>query len=267
VTGWRRESRCWNYEITGRPSWKVAVVLGSGLGEVAESLVSEGSADFSDISALPQTAVEGHPGRLHYGDVGGVPTLVFAGRIHLYEGHEASDVTVLVRSAVEAGCDRVVLTNAAGGIKGELEVGAPVLIRDHLNLTGHNPLRGPHDNRGPRFLDMIDAYDKELRRIAKEIDPSLREGVYAGLAGPTYETPAEIAMLEKLGADMVGMSTVLETIEARYLGAKVLGISLITNQAAGLKDEPLSHDEVAEAGRAAGPRLGRLLRELIPRMG
>jgi purine-nucleoside phosphorylase len=251
-------------EITGRPEWKVAVVLGSGLGAVASSLVSEGSVPFSEIGGLPQTAVEGHPGRLHYGEVEGVSTLVFAGRVHLYEGHGASEVTSLVRMAIEAGVQTLILTNAAGGINPDLEVGSPVLIQDHINLTGQNPLRGPHDKRGPRFLDMSDAYDPELRALTRGIDPSLREGVYAGLAGPTYETPSEIAMLRSFGADMVGMSTVLETIEARYLGARVLGISLITNQAAGLKDEPLSHDEVAETGRAAAEQLGNLLRQVIP---
>jgi purine-nucleoside phosphorylase len=250
-------------ELTGRDDWKVGVVLGSGLGDVAESLVDEGSIDFSEIGDIPQAAVEGHRGRLHYGEVDGVPTLVFAGRVHLYEGHDAREVTSLVRSAIEAGADTMILTNAAGGVEPAFEVGSPVLIRDHLNLTGHNQLRGPHDSRGPRFLDMTNAYDEGLRDLAKKIDPSLREGVYAGLAGPTYETPAEIAMLRSLGAGMVGMSTVLETIEARYLGARVLGISLITNQAAGLKPEPLSHDEVAEAGRAESQRLGRLLRGVI----
>jgi purine-nucleoside phosphorylase len=250
-------------DTTGRRDWQVAVVLGSGLGDVAAELVGDGSVGFSEISGLPPTAVEDHPGKLHYGDVDGVPTLVFAGRVHLYEGHDASEVTSLVRSAVDAGAGTIVLTNAAGGIDPGLEVGAPVLIKDHINLTGHNPLRGPHDKRGPRFLDMSDAYDAELRAIAKKVDPSLKEGVYAGLAGPTYETPSEIAMLQSFGADMVGMSTVLETIEARYLGARVLGISLITNQAAGLKAEPLSHDEVAETGRAAASRLDRLLRDVI----
>jgi purine-nucleoside phosphorylase len=250
-------------ELTRRADWPVAVVVGSGLGKVASSLLGEQSVAFSEISGLPQTAVEGHPGRLHYGDVEGVPTLMFAGRVHLYEGHPASDVTSLVRSAIETGARTIVLTNAAGGIAADLDVGAPVLIKDHINLTGHNPLRGPHDKRGPRFLDMSDAYDRELRDLARRIDPSLREGVYAGLAGPTYETPAEISMLRSFGADMVGMSTVLETIEARYLGARVLGISLITNQAAGLKEEPLSHDEVAEAGRTAATRVTGLLRDVI----
>jgi purine-nucleoside phosphorylase len=253
-------------DLTGRSDWKVAVVLGSGLGDVAGSLVDGGSVAFANIGALPETAVEGHPGRLHFGEVGGVPTLVFAGRVHLYEGHDARAVTSLVRAAIEAGAGTIVLTNAAGGINPAFEVGSPVLIRDHINLTGHNPLRGPHDKRGPRFLDMSNAYDADLRALACKIDPSLKEGIYAGLAGPTYETPAEIAMLRTLGADMVGMSTVLETIEARYLDARVLGLSLITNQAAGLKDEPLSHDEIAEAGRATSTRLGDLLQGVISRL-
>ena len=253
-------------DLTGRNDWKVAVVLGSGLGDVAASLVSDGVLDFNEIGAIPKTAVEGHPGRLRYGDIGGTPALVFAGRVHLYEGHDARDVTSVVRASVEAGVDTVILTNAAGGINPDMTVGSPVLIKDHLNLTGQNPLRGPHDKRGPRFLDMSEPYDPALRRLAHDVDPSLREGVYAGLAGPTYETPAEITMLRSFGADMVGMSTVLETIEARYLGARVLGISMITNQAAGLKGAPLSHDEVARAGRAAAQRLGGLLNDVMSRL-
>ena len=253
--------------LGGRTDWQVAVILGSGLGEVAASLTGDESIPYSEIGGMPAPAVEGHPGRLHYGDVAGVPSLVFAGRVHLYEGHDAASVVAPVRLAVESGCQTIVLTNAAGGINPDLEVGAPVLISDHINLTGHNPLRGPHDKRGPRFLDMTGAYDAELRALARRVDPTLAEGVYAGLAGPTYETPAEIKMLQSFGADMVGLSTVLETIEARYLGARVLGISLITNQAAGLKPEPLSHEEVAETGRRASAHVENLLRAVIGELG
>ncbi|HYY44423.1 MAG TPA: purine-nucleoside phosphorylase, partial [Actinomycetota bacterium] len=169
-----------------------------------------------------------------------------------------------VKAAVEAGCRTVILTNAAGGIREDLELGAPCLISDHLNLTGANPLTGPNDDRlGPRFLDLTEAYDAGLRQLARAAAPGIQEGVYAGLAGPVYETPAEIRMLRTMGADLVGMSTVLETIVARYLGAAVLGISVVTNKAADLSPAPLSHDEVAEAGRTAARRMEDLLRGVV----
>lgn len=212
---------------------------------------------------MPASAVEGHEGRLYAGDLDGVPTLVFAGRAHLYEGHDSAAVTFAVRSAIEAGCEATILTNAAGAINTELEVGAPCLISDHLNLTGRNPLAGPHDGRGPRFLDLTEVYDRDLRATARAIDPRLHEGVYAGLLGPTYETPAEVRMLAALGADLVGMSTVHEAIAARYLGARVLGLSVVTNLAAGLAPQALSHDEVAAAGRSASDRLETILRGVI----
>jgi purine-nucleoside phosphorylase len=253
-------------DLTGRNDWRVAVVLGSGISEVAHSLVHEGSAPFSDVDGLPEPTVEGHEGRLHWGTVGDMPTLVFAGRAHLYEGHDARTVVSSIEAARAAGCDIFMLTNAAGGINPHIEIGAPCLISDHLNLTGHNPQRGPHDERGPRFLDLTEVYDARLREVAKQIDPTLQEGVYAGLAGPTYETPAEIRMLAGLGADLVGMSTVLEAIQARYLGGRVLGISVVTNVAAGLADKPLHHEEVAAAGRAASDRLALLLQRVIAQL-
>jgi purine-nucleoside phosphorylase len=209
---------------------------------------------------MPVSAVPGHEGSLYSGSVSGSEVLVFAGRVHLYEGHSPAVVTTPIRLAVEAGCEVIVLTNAAGGIAARLEVGAPCLISDHLNLTGKNPLAGPHDQRGPRFLDLTEVYDRDLRTRALGVDPRLEEGVYAGLAGPTYETPAEVRMLQTMGADLVGMSTVHEAIVARYLGARVLGISVITNRAAGMADQPLAHEEVAAAGRGAAARLEALLR-------
>jgi purine-nucleoside phosphorylase len=214
---------------------------------------------------MPSSTVEGHEGALFSGEVGGVPTVVFAGRVHLYEGHRPEVVTRAVRSAVDEGCDVVVLTNAAGAIDDHLEVGRPCLISDHLNLTGTNPLIGVHDRRGPRFLDLSEVYDRNLRHLAREVDSELREGVYAGLVGPVYETPAEIRMLRTLGADLVGMSTVLEAIAARYLGARVLGISVVTNKAAGMAGA-LSHDEVSRAGRMAAGRLESLLRGVIDKL-
>ena len=253
-------------DLSGRNDWRVAVVLGSGIGEVAHSLVQEGSAPFSDVDGLPEPTVEGHEGRLHWGLIGHVPTLVFAGRAHLYEGHDARTVVSSIEAAHDAGCDTFVLTNAAGGINPDIEIGAPCLISDHLNLTGHNPQRGAHDGRGPRFLDLSEVYDNHLRDLAKQVDPMLKERVYAGLAGPTYETPAEIRMLAGLGADLVGMSTVLEAIQARYLGGRVLGISIVTNVAAGLADKPLHHEDVAAAGRAASDRLAQLLQSVIAQL-
>lgn len=254
-------------KATGRAGWKVAVVLGSGLSDLAGNLVGGEPIGFDAIEGMPSSEVAGHQGALFAGEVGGTPTLVFAGRVHLYEGHEPSTVTYPVRAAIGAGCDVVVLTNAAGGIRAGLEVGAPCLISDHLNLTGLTPLLGPNDDTiGPRFLDLSEVYSKRLRALALEVDPELGEGVYAGLLGPTYETPAEVRMLRTLGADLVGMSTVNEAIAARYLGAEVLGISVVSNLAAGISDTPLDHSEVSAAGKQAAARLEKLLRGLLPRL-
>jgi purine-nucleoside phosphorylase len=192
--------------------------------------------------------------------IGGRHVLVFVGRIHAYEGHELRHVVHPVRAAYAAGVHTVVLTNAAGGLRDEYAVGQPVLISDHLNLTARSPLVGA------QFVDLVDAYSPRLRGIAREIDPSLTEGVYAGLPGPHYETPAEIRMLRTLGADLVGMSTVHETIAARAAGLQVLAVSLVTNLAAGMTGKPLSHDEVLEAGRQSATRMGSLLAAVIARV-
>ena len=186
--------------------------------------------------------------------------LVFLGRIHAYEGHELRHVVHPVRAACAAGVRTVVLTNAAGSLREDFAVGQPVLISDHLNLTGRSPLVGAH------FVDMVDAYSPRLRDVAREIDPTLADGVYAGLNGPQYETPAEIRMLRTLGADLVGMSTVHETVAARAAGAQVLGVSLVTNLAAGMTGQPLSHDEVLEAGRQSATLMGSLLAGVISRL-
>lgn len=249
---------------TGRSGWKAAVVLGSGLSDLAASMIAGDPIPYPEIEGMPSSGVAGHQGSLYAGDVGDVPTLVFAGRVHLYEGRDIAEVTYPVRAAIGAGCDVIVLTNAAGGINDSLEVGAPCLISDHINLTGRTPLFGPNDDAvGPRFLDLTEAYDRDLRALAKKIDPSLHEGVYAGLLGPTYETPAEVKMLRTLGADLVGMSTVNECIAARYLGARVLGISVVSNLAAGISPTPLSHEEVSAAGKKAASRLADLLRTFL----
>jgi len=241
----------------------VAIVLGSGLSSLAKSLVGGDPIPYGEIEGMPVSAIEGHEGALYAAKVSGVPVAAFAGRVHMYEGHSPQVATHAIQQVIEEGCGIVVLTNAAGGIDKDLEVGAPCLISDHLNLTGTNPLIGPHDNRGPRFLDLSEVYDKELRALAHSVDDDLKEGVYAGLIGPTYETPAEVRMLRTLGASLVGMSTVLEAIAAHYLGARVLGISVVTNLAAGVSPQPLSHDEVAEVGRRAAARLERLLKGVI----
>ncbi|MDQ3957512.1 MAG: purine-nucleoside phosphorylase [Actinomycetota bacterium] len=246
---------------TGRDGYRVAIVLGSGLGSLAAALTGARPVPYSRIEGLDAPGVRGHEGTLYPGDVGDTPTLVFAGRVHLYEGHPPAVVTRAVHEAVAAGCRSVILTNAAGAINPAFEVGAPVLISDHLNLTGSNPLVG-----GAGFVDLTEVYDGELRALARTVDPNLPEGVYAGVLGPAYETPAEIRMLATLGADLVGMSTVHEAIAARSLGARVLGISVVTNRAAGLSGIPLGHDEVERAGKDAAQRLERLLRGVVTQL-
>ena len=248
--------------MTSVPSARVAVVLGSGLSEVARTLVAADSIPYSELEGLPAPTAGSHEGALYAGDVEGVPALAFAGRLHLYEGHDVSTVVRIVRIAAGAGCETIVLTNAAGGISPNIEVGGIALISDHLNLTGTNPLLG-HTDADTRFLDLTEVYDADLRARARAVDPSLEEGVYAGLVGPVYETPAEVRMLRAMGADLVGMSTVLEAIEARRLGLRVLGLSLVTNAAAGLSTKILEHGEVSAAGRAASARLSDLLRRVI----
>lgn len=232
-------------------------MLGSGLAPVARSLTGAEPVPYSSLEGWPRTRVPGHEGALYAGEIEGVPAVVLAGRVHLYEGHPSSAVTHAVDEVVAAGCRTVVLTNAAGAIDETLDVGAPVLISDHLNLTGSNPLIG-----APTFVDMTEVYDAELRALARRVDPSLREGVYAGLVGPAYETPAEIRMLATLGADLVGMSTVHEAMAAHALGARVLGISVVTNKAAGLGGR-LDHAEVQRAGAGAAARLEALLRGVL----
>lgn len=247
---------------TGIESFDVALVMGSGWVPAADALGAP-AVEFpaTELPGFAPPGVEGHAGRIRAVEVGGRRALVFLGRTHLYEGRGVDPVVHGVRTAVAAGARVVVLTNAAGGLRPEWQqVGDPVLISDHLNLTGANPLTGP------RFLDQTEAYSARLRGLAREADPRLREGVYAALRGPSYETPAEIRMLRTVGADLVGMSTVLETIAARAGGAEVLGISLVTNIAAGLAGHPLDHEEVLAAGRAAAERMGGLLATVLPKL-
>jgi purine-nucleoside phosphorylase len=247
-------------QATGVAAHDVAVVLGSGwrpaadvLGQPAHELA------MADLPGFVRPTVAGHGGTLRSVPLDGRRVLVLLGRTHLYEGHGVGAVAHGVRTAAASGCRTVVLTNAAGGIRAGMSVGEPVLVADHLNLTGRSPLAGP------RFTDLTDLYSPRLRALARAIDPGLAEGVYAGLAGPHFETPAEIRMLRTLGADLVGMSTVLEAIAARAEGVEVFGLSLVTNLAAGLSGAPLDHQEVLDAGAAAATRMGELLRELISR--
>lgn len=248
---------------------EVAIVLGSGWRAAADALGSpEVEWSTAELTGFPEPTVPGHHGVLRGLRLGGRPVLLLLGRVHLYEGRSPAEVVHAVRSAVLAGAGVVVLTNAAGGLDPVFRPGQTVLIRDHLNLTAASPLAGPEPPKGygPRFVDLTDCYDPALRDIAKAVDDTLVEGVYAALPGPHYETPAEIAMLRRLGADLVGMSTALEAIAARHLGARVLGISLVTNLAAGVSPEPLDHAEVLAAGAAAAPGLGALLAGLVPRL-
>ncbi|MGV1088858.1 MAG: purine-nucleoside phosphorylase [Mycobacterium sp.] len=241
-------------ERTGVAHHDVAVVLGSGWGPAVAALGSPtAEIPMAELPGFLAPGADGHRGQVLSVPVGTHRVLVFVGRIHAYEGHELSRVVHPVRTACAAGADVVVLTNAAGGLHPDYRVGQPVLISDHLNLTGRSPLVGP------QFVDLVDAYSPRLRELARRVDESLADGVYAAMPGPHYETPAEIRMLRVLGADLVGMSTVHETIAARAAGAEVLGVSLVTNLAAGMTSEPVSHDEVLAAGRDSAPRLGELL--------
>jgi purine-nucleoside phosphorylase len=247
----------------------VAVVLGSGWLPAANTLgASIDERPTTGLAGFPVPTVTGHHGAVRRLEVGGSGVLVLVGRVHLYEGRTEAEVVHGVRTAVLAGCDTVVLTNAAGSIREEWAPGTAVAITDHLNLTNRSPLSGepPPEPFGSRFVDLSAAYSPRLRALAQEVSPGLREGVYAALRGPHYETPAEIRMLRAVGADLVGMSTALEAIAARHLGADVLGLSLVTNLAAGVSARPLDHHEVLAAGAAAAPGLGRLLRGVIERL-
>jgi purine-nucleoside phosphorylase len=245
----------------------VAVVLGSGWTPAADAIgPAQDEIPLAELGGFPAPTVPGHTPSVRSVLVGGLRILIFLGRVHLYEGLPPATVVHGVRMAVSAGCRAVVLTNAAGGIGSGLSVGQPVLISDHLNLTGTSPLTGPPPSVGQRFVDLTDLYSPRLRALARAADPSLAEGVYAMLPGPHYETPAEIRMLGTLGADLVGMSTVLEAIAACQLGAEVLGISLVTNLAAGLAGHGLSHAEVIQAGQAAASRMGGLLASILPQI-
>jgi purine-nucleoside phosphorylase len=250
---------------------KIALVLGSGLGAFADEFDDAAKIPYAKIPHYPQSTAIGHAGKLVIGKVGAIPVAGMQGRVHLYEGYSAKEVVFPVRVFSRMGVKAVILTNAAGGIKREFVQGRLVVISDHINLQGVNPLTGPNDERfGLRFHDMTTAYDKRFREMTvgegNRLGIGLYEGVYAGLLGPSYETPAEIRFLRGIGADLVGMSTVPEVIAARHSGIRVLGISCVTNAAAGILDQPLNHLEVLEtAERVKGQFIG-LLKAVIPRI-
>jgi purine-nucleoside phosphorylase len=247
----------------------VGVVLGSGLGAFADTLDDRKETPYSQIAEWPASTAIGHAGKLVTGRIGKAEVIVLAGRAHLYEGYTAAQVTFGIRELARRGVSSVVLTNAAGAINLEYRPGDLALITDHINLLGVNPLTGPNDDSlGPRFPDMSEAYSREYRETAKraaaDLDINLREGVYAAVPGPSYETPAEIRYLRIIGADLVGMSTVPETIVANHMGMKVLGISCVTNMAAGILSQKLVHAEVIETGERIKATLIALLRAVIP---
>src|SRR5437016_4604647 len=237
---------------------RIGLVLGSGLGAFADSLTDAAHIPYAEIPAFPQSTAIGHAGRMVLGRAGSVPVAAMQGRVHLYEGYSAQEVAFPIRVFARMGIRAVILTNAAGGINLGYSQGALVLIRDHINLQGTNPLVGANDDRfGVRFPDMTQAYSRAYREIAREeaakLNIMLHEGIYAALLGPSYETPAEIEHLRRIGADLVGMSTVAEVIAAVHMGIKVLAISCVTNMAAGILDKPLSHAEVLETGERIRP--------------
>jgi len=248
---------------------KISLILGSGLGAFADSLSDAARIPYTQIPAFPRSTAIGHAGQMVIGKAGTIPVAAMQGRVHLYEGYSAQEVAFPIRVFGKMGVRAVVLTNAAGGINLKYQQGALVLIKDHINLQGHNPLVGANDDRfGPRFPDMTHAYTRAYGKAAQEeaakLGLSLEDGVYAALLGPSYETPAEIRYLRTIGADLVGMSTVAEVIAARQMGIKVLAISCVTNMAAGILDQALSHQEVMETGEKVRAQFEALLRAVLP---
>ncbi len=263
---------------------RAAIVLGSGLGAFADELTNAVRIPYEEIPGFARSTVEGHAGQLVLGEINGIAVAVQQGRFHFYEGYDMEQVMLPVRTFGLMGIKNLILTNAAGSLNSDMTPGSLMLITDHLNCLGVNPLRGPNDNRfGPRFPDMSEVYDREFQQIAhdeahaiarerfenghdKELTDFLNRGIYCALSGPTYETPAEIRMYRQFGADAVGMSTVPEAIAARHQGMSVLGISCITNLAAGMSDEPINHEEVMETGARVAEVFKELLRRVINRI-
>jgi purine-nucleoside phosphorylase len=250
---------------------RIALVLGSGLGAFADEFETPTKIPYAEIPHFPRSTAIGHAGQLVVGKVGEIPVAGMQGRVHLYEGYSAKDVAFPIRVFARMGIKAVILTNAAGGIKREFVQGQLVVIKDHINLQGANPLTGPNDERfGPRFPDMTVAYDRRFREMTvgegNRNRIGLYEGIYAALPGPSYETPAEIRYLRTIGADLVGMSTVPEVIAARHSGIRVLGISCVTNAAAGILDQPLDHKEVLDTAERVKGQFIKLLKTIIPRI-
>lgn len=250
---------------------RVGIILGSGLGSIAEKVTDAVTLAYSEIPHFFPPTVAGHAGQLILGKMAGIPVVLLQGRFHFYEGHTMTEVALPTRVIARLGIQSLLLTNAAGGVNTRYRAGDLMLIEDHINLMGDNPLMGPNLSEfGPRFPDLTEAYDKKLLEIMKktaaELEIPVQTGVYAGLRGPTYETPAEVRMLRTLGADAVGMSTVPETVAANHLGVRVAGISCITNQAAGLSPHKLSHDEVMETSRQAAEKMKKLITTVVPRL-
>jgi purine-nucleoside phosphorylase len=250
---------------------RIAVVLGSGLGSFADSLPDAVRISYEEIPHFPRSTATGHAGQLVIGTVNGIPVLVMHGRVHLYEGYSAQEVAFPVRVFGCMGLKAMILTNAAGGINPQYRQGALVLVKDHINLQGQNPLVGPNfDALGPRYPDMTDAYSERLRRFALEekqqVGGDLYEGVYAAVLGPSYETPAEIRFLQAIGADLVGMSTVPEVIAARQMNLEVLAISCVTNMAAGLSGGKIIHEEVLATGERVRGKFLALIRAVLPKI-
>jgi purine-nucleoside phosphorylase len=248
---------------------RIGLVLGSGLGGFADELTDAIRLPYTNIPFFPRSTAVGHAGQMVFGKFSGIPVAAMQGRVHLYEGYSAREVAFPMRVLDQMDVHAVILTNAAGGINTEYQQGALVVLTDHINLQGHNSLVGPNDDRfGPRFPDMTQAYWKPYRDIAleaaKKLGKTLYQGVYAALLGPNYETPAEIRFLRTIGADLVGMSTVPEVIVARHMGIKVLAISCVTNMAAGILDQPITHDEVLETGKRVKGDFMALLRAVLP---
>lgn len=254
-----------------RTSPAVAVVLGSGLGAFADELIESTGIAYNEIPGFAQATVEGHAGKLVIGRAGEVPIAALQGRFHFYEGYSLDDVTFPIRVLKLLGVQTLILTNAAGSLNTEFTPGSLMVISDHINLMGANPLIGPNDNRfGPRFPDLTSTYDPDLQNLvieeAKAIDVDMRRGVYAALTGPSYETPAEIHMVRTLGADAVGMSTVPEAIVARHMDMRLIGISCITNLAAGVSNRPIDHSQVMEIGKAVRVQFTELLRRVLAQL-
>ncbi|HEU4840228.1 MAG TPA: purine-nucleoside phosphorylase [Ilumatobacteraceae bacterium] len=254
---------------TGIDLFDVAVVLGSGWARAASELGDGPSVALADLPGFPPPSAAGHGAAVRSIEIAGRRVLVFLGRIHLYEGHDPSVVAHGVRTAALAGCRTVVLTNGAGSLHRDWPIGQPVLISDHVNLTGRSPLTGasPPAPFASRFVDLTDLYSARLRAVARTVEPDLPDGVYVGFHGPHFETPAEIRMAGTIGGDLVGMSTVLEAIAARHMGMEVLGLSLATNLAAGISAVPIDGADVIAAGDAAGERIGRLLAAILATSG